>query len=157
MNSIIVKTAESAVKQDKNGRNYKTVTFTERVMMQTAFGLLEKPLSQCRSTSLNQYERNYLDQVDPGYSAPIFNPKNPNAGGYFEGKIETRNVREYDIEGRDGGIRTVNTYTTVVFGDTTSPAWDSTVNSAFKSKGHEVVEPVNTTVTINEAAEAATF
>jgi hypothetical protein len=156
MNHIIVKTAESAIKQDKNGRNYKTVTFTERTMLNTQFGPMPKPLSQCRSTSVNQYELNYLGQPDPGYSAPIFNERNPQAGGYFEGKIENRNVREYDIESKDGGIRAVNTYTTVVFGDTASPAWESTVKSAFKSRGHEVVEPVNTTV-VSQVEEAPVF
>lgn len=154
MNHIVVKTAETPVKQDKNGRNYKTVTFTERVMMNTAFGPLPKPLNQCRSTSVNQYEENYLGAKDPAYSSPIFNERNPQAGGYFEGKIETRNVAEYDIEARDGAIRTVNTYTTVVLGDTTSPAWENVVKSVFRSRGHEVVEPTNITIQETVAADA---
>ncbi len=157
MNHLVVKTSESAVKQDKNGRNYKTVNFTERVMLNTPFGLMPKPLSQCRSTKINQYELNYLDQTDPGYSAPIFNERNPQAGGYFEGKIETRNVREYDITDSKGDVRSVNTYTTVVLGDTTSPAWDNLVTSVFSSRGHEVVEPANTVIAENVIAEAATF
>jgi hypothetical protein len=155
MNQIVVKTAETPVKQDKNGRNYKTVTFKERAMLQTPFGPMPKPLSQCRSTSLNQYEENYLGQPDAGYNAPLFNERDPQRGGYFEGKIETRQVQEYDITDSKGDTRTVNTYTTVIFGDTTSPSWDSIVKSAFKSRKHEIVTPVATPVM--EVVESETF
>jgi hypothetical protein len=140
MTKFIIKTAESAVKTDKNTRKYKTVTFTEAGFMETPWGLVQKPNAQCVSTSVNCYENNYLEKMDLGWADPIFNPKNPTAGGIFEGAIEQRNVREYTITSADGTVRQVDTYKTVVFGNTESPSWESTVKAAFKSRGQEVVE-----------------
>ncbi len=140
MQKFIIKTAESVVKTDKNTRKYKTVTFTEAGFMETPWGLVQKPNAQCISTSVNCYEENYLNKMDLGWADPIFNPKNPTAGGIFEGAIEQRNVKEYTITSADGTVRQVDTYKTIVFGNTDSPSWESTVKSAFKSRGQEVVE-----------------
>ena len=139
MSNIVIKTAQSEVKQDKNVRNYKTVTFGEVRFIETPFGKMVIPASQARTTKINCYENNYLNKMDVGYNDPIFNQSNPTNGGWFAGSIETREVGEYDIPSADGGARTVNTYTTVVFGDTNSPAFESTVKSAFSSKGHNIV------------------
>jgi hypothetical protein len=140
MTKFIIKTAESAVKTDKNTKNYKTVTFTEAGFMETPWGLVQKPTAQCLSTSINCYEESYLGKMDLGWSEPIFNPKNPAAGGIFEGSIEQRNVKEYNITSADGTVRTVETYKTVVFGNTDSPSYENTVKAAFKSRNQEVVE-----------------
>lgn len=139
MSNIVVKIAQSELKKDKNQRNYKTVTFGEVRFIDTPFGKMTVPASQARQTKINCYENNYLGKMDVGYSDPIFNQSNPAAGGWFLGSIETRNVSEYDITASDGGVRTVSTYTTVVLGDTDSPAFESAVKSTFASKGHEVV------------------
>jgi hypothetical protein len=139
MSNIVVKTAQSEIKTDKNERKYRTVTFGEVRFIDTPFGKMVVPASQARQTKINCYENNYLNKMDVGYADPIFNQSNPAAGGWFLGSIETRNVSEYDITAADGGVRTVSTYTTVVFGDTTSPAYESTVKSAFNSKGHEIL------------------
>jgi len=138
--NFVIKTAESELKQDKNERNYKTVTFTEAVMMQTPWGLVPKPSTQCVSTKINCYEENYLGKEDPGYNDQIFDPQNPSLGGIFMGAIPQRQVEEYEIVSSDGTVRQVEVYKTVVFGDTTSPSWENTVKSAFRSRGHEVVE-----------------
>ena len=63
MSNYSIKTAESAVKQDKNKRNYKTVTFLEVVMMNTPFGIVQKPATQSRSNKINCYEKNYLNEI----------------------------------------------------------------------------------------------
>jgi hypothetical protein len=140
MAKFLIKTAESALKTDKNTRKYKTVTFTEAGFMETPWGLVQKPSAQCVSTAVNCYEENYLGRMDLGWNDPIFNPKNPAAGGIFEGSIEQRNVKEYTITSSDGGMRQVDTYKTVVFGNSDSPSYESTVKAAFKSRGQEVVE-----------------
>jgi len=144
MANYLIKTAESAVKQDKRTRNYKTVTFTEAVMMETPFGKVPKPSAQCISTSVNCYEKNYLEKEDLGWADPIFDPKNPAKGGIYEGAICQRPVEEYEIVSSDGSVRQVSTYKTVVFGNTDSPAFESTVKAAFKSRGHNIVEPTKT-------------
>ena len=140
MSNYLIKTAESNVKLDKRQRSYKTVTFTEAVMMETPFGKVPKPSAQCLSTSINCYQENYLGKMDLGWEDPIFNVKNPAAGGIYEGAICQRPVKEYEIIGQDGSIRQVSTYKTVVFGNTDSPAFESLVRSAFKSRGHEIIE-----------------
>jgi len=137
--NIIVKTAESEVKQDKNGRSYKTVSFSEQRMVDTPFGKMVLPTSQSRTTKINRYAQSYLNgEPEIGFNDPIFNQSNPAKGGWFLGSIETRKVNEYDITSDDGNVRAVDTYTTVVFGDSDSPAFESLVNSAFKSRGHEI-------------------
>lgn len=140
MSNIVIKVAQSEIKNDKNQRPYKTVTFGEVRFIDTPFGKMVVPATQARTTKINCYENNYLGKQDPGYADPIFNQSNPSNGGWFAGSIETRNVEGYDIPTADGGVRTVNTYTTVVFGDTDSPAFESAVKSAFSSKGHNVVD-----------------
>ena len=140
MSNIVIKTAQSEIKQDKNGRNYRTITFGEVRFIDTPFGKMVVPASQARTTKINCYENNYLNKMDVGYADAIFNQSNPANGGWFAGSIETREVGSYDIPTADGGVRTVSTYTTVVFGDTDSPAFESAVKSAFSSKGHNVVE-----------------
>lgn len=140
MSNYLIKTGQSEVKQDKNGKNYKTVSLTEVVMMKTPFGEIMKPASQTRTRNINAYEESYLNgKEQPGYSDPIFDPKNPLKGGLFMGSIETRMVQEYDIESADGSIRAVDKYTTVVFGDSDSPSFEADVKAAFKSQGHEIV------------------
>jgi hypothetical protein len=138
--NFVIKTAESEVKEDRNTRNYKTVTFTEAVMMQTPWGLVPKPSTQCVSTKINCYEENYLGKEDAGYNDPVFDPKNPSNGGIFMGAIPQRMVEEYEITSSDGGVRQVETFKTVVFGDTSSPSWENTVKAAFRSRGHEIID-----------------
>jgi len=152
--NTIVKTAQTEAKADKNGRNYKTVSFSEVKHVDTPFGRMLLPASQSRTVKINCYENSYLNKMDAGYADPIFNANNPANGGWFAGSIETREVVSYDITSADGSIKTVSTYTTAVFGDTDSPAYESLVKSAFKSKGHEVMSidaPVNNNVSALEA------
>jgi hypothetical protein len=155
--NTIVKTSQTEVKQDRNGRNYKTVAFSEVKHVDTPFGKMLLPASQSKTVKINCYENSYLNKMDAGYADPIFNANNPANGGWFAGSIETREVVGYDITSADGSTKTVTTYTTVVFGDTDSPAYESTVKAAFKSKGHEVMSidvPVNNNVSALEALRA---
>jgi hypothetical protein len=157
MSNVVIKTAESEVKLDKNGRKYKTVSFGEVKYIDTPFGKQLVPATQARTTKTNCYELNYLGKQDSGYADAMFNAANPANGGWFMGSIETREVKPYDITAADGSVRTVSTYTTVVFSDTDSPAHESAVKSAFASKGHEVMTgdvSVDKTATALEALRA---
>ncbi len=146
--NIIVKIAESELKQDKNGNSYKTVTFSEQRMVDTPFGKMALPTSQSRSTKINRYAKSYLNgEPEIGFNDPIFNSSNPTKGGWFMGAIETRKVNEYDITADDGSVRTVDTYTTIVFGDSDNPAFESLVKSSFKSRGHEIADQQSATPT----------
>ena len=157
MSNVVIKTAESEVKLDKNGRKYKTVSFGEVKYIDTPFGKMLVPSTQARTTKTNCYELNYLNKQDSGYADSLFNAANPTNGGWFMGSIETREVMPYDITAADGSVRTVNTYTTVVFSDTDSPAHESAVKAAFASKGHEIMTgdvSVNKTASALEALRA---
>ena len=157
MSNVVIKTAESEVKLDKNGRKYKTVSFGEVKYIDTPFGKMLVPSTQARTTKTNCYELNYLGKPDSGYADAMFNAANPTNGGWFMGSIETREVKPYDITAADGSVRTVNTYTTVVFSDTDSPAHESAVKASFSSKGHEIMTgdiSVNKTVSALEALRA---
>ena len=143
--SIVVKTAESAVKQDKNGKNYKTVTyekFGQEVIQDEILGTIVAE-GAIVSTAVNAYQESYLNGLpEPGYNQPIFDAKAPKNGGAFLGDIVTREVPAYSIDiknimGEVTGSRTVNSYKTVVFGDTRKPAeFELAVRAAFRSAGH---------------------
>ena len=155
--NTIVKTSQTEVKQDRNGRNYKTVAFSEVKHVDTPFGKMLLPASQSKTVKIKCYENSYLNKMDAGYADPIFNANNPSLGGWFAGSIETREVVSYDITSADGSTKTVSTYTTTVFGDTDSPAYESLVKSAFRSRGHEIMSidaPVNNNVSALEAMRA---
>lgn len=156
MANFVIKVAESPVKQDKNKRNYKTVTFQQAGFMETPWGLVPRPSNQCSQTAINCYEKNYLEKMDAGWSEPIFNPRNPAAGGVFQGDIVSREVEEYEIVDKiDGSVRQVSTFRTVVFGDTDqAQSFESAVKSAFRSRGHIVTgSPVKAAVNFGTPAE----
>jgi hypothetical protein len=150
MANFLIKIAESPVKKDKNTRSYKTVTFQQAGFMETPWGLVPRPANQCSQTAINCYQNNYLDKMDAGWGEPIFNPKNPAAGGIFQGDIVSRQVEEYEIVDKiDGGVRQVSSFKTVVFGDTNqAAAFESAVKSTFKSKGHTVTSSPVATVNV---------
>lgn len=113
MGKLLKKVAESAVKQDKNGRNYKTVTFeTNGIEIQKVGGRDVQVHVPVKSSSMNVYESSYLDNKEEfGYSLPL--------GSYVPGAIVTQNVEPYQIpDTRTGEMRTVSTYSAIVIGDT---------------------------------------
>ena len=66
MSNIVTKVAQSEIKQDKNGRNYKTVTFGEIKFIETPFGKMVVPATQAKTTKINCYENNYLGKMEIG-------------------------------------------------------------------------------------------
>lgn len=142
MASIIKKTAESKVKQDKNGRNYKTCTFSKMSLVEMEVPGVGKVIvhQPARETSVNLYEQSYLnDKEQLGYSVP----SNTEKQSYVMGDIVTRKVKSYSLNtvNRTTGeveTREVNTFTTVVFGNSDAGDWESQVRNAFRSRGHEL-------------------
>ncbi len=78
------------------------------------------------------YEKSYLDdKMQFGFDTQ--------KGESFLGDIVTRKVAAYSIEAEgDKPARTVNTFTTVVLGDTEGGDWESKVKAAFRNRGHEL-------------------
>ena len=142
MASIIKKTAESKMKSDKNGREYKTCTFSKmQVVEMEVPGIGKVAVNQpSRETSVNLYAQSYLDQKEQfGYSIPAGTDKH----SYLLGDIVTRAVKPYTLnvpDAQTGEItsREVNTFTTVVFGNSDSGDWETRIRAAFRSRGHEL-------------------
>lgn len=123
MGNLIKKVAESAVKPDKNGRNYKTITVaTLGTSVQNIPGVGNVTVhSPVKTASMNVYESSYLNnQEEFGYSLPV--------GSLMMGNIVTRTVEPYTIVNRENGeVRTVNTYTCAVLGDTDDEGFETLV------------------------------
>ena len=149
MSSIIKKTAESKIKSDKNGREYKTCTFAKMQMTEMnvpGVGLVAVH-QPARETSVNLYAQSYLDNKEQfGYAIPAGTDKQ----SYLFGDIVTRTVKPYELNIADPATgvittREVSTFTAVVFGNSSAGDWESRVRAAFRSRGHELIEnaPVN--------------
>ena len=129
----VVKVSEE--RQDKNGRNYKVITFQspqhKEVVDQTT-GEITLVRVPARRSSITRYQESYLDdQMHYMYDAEM--------GEKVPGAIVTRSVDEYEIDGRP-----VSTYSTVVLGMTDDSAFDAAIDAAFRSAGHNIAEVTNT-------------
>jgi hypothetical protein len=128
----VVKVSEE--RQDKNGRNYKVITFQspqhKEVVDQTT-GEITLVRVPARRSSITRYEESYLDdQMHYMYDAEV--------GEKVPGAIVSRPVAEYEIDGRP-----VSSYSTVVLGMTNEPGFEAQVRAAFKSAGHDLEEEVS--------------
>lgn len=147
---IVFKVAQGEIKSDKNGKNYRLVTFEK-----PSAEVIEDPIlgkitveGQNISTSVNRYAESYLDgKPEVGFAAPLFNANKPGDGGAFMGDIVTRATDPYEIPLGDfisnpnGETRTVNSYKTVVFGDTRNKdAFELAVRTAFRNAGHPLTD-----------------
>lgn len=125
----VVKVSED--RQDKNGRNYKLVTFQSpqhKEVVDITTGEVALVRVPARMSSITRYQESYLDDnMQYMYDAAV--------GEKIPGAIVTRPVAEYEIDGRP-----VYSYTTVVLGMTNEPSFESQVRAAFKSAGHEIEE-----------------
>ena len=149
--TVVKKSAESAVKFDKNGRSYKTCTFSKMGMREVELPGVGKVVIEDKpvETSVNLYEESYLDNKPHyGYHTAI--------GAYLSGDIVTRKVAPYTINSVNrttGEVteRVVDTYTTVVFCPigTDAAAFESIVATTFKSRGHEIAKESSVVMTAN--------
>lgn len=133
----VVKVSEN--RQDKNGRNYKVVTFQgpqHKEILDITTGELMTVRVPARTSSITRYEESYLDdKMQYMYDAEV--------GEKVPGAIVTREVPEYEINGRP-----VYSYSTVVLGMTSEPGFETQVLAAFKSAGHDLTtsdieQPIN--------------
>jgi len=129
----VVKVSEE--RQDKNGRNYKLITFQSpqhREVVDQTTGEITLVRVPARRSSITRYQESYLDdQMHYMYDAEM--------GEKVPGAIVTRSVDEYEIDGRP-----VSTYSTVVLGMTDDSAFDAAIDAAFRSAGHNIAEVTNT-------------
>jgi hypothetical protein len=147
---ILLKTDESDIKEDKNGKIYKTIELTKHGSqsgLEVIDGIEVMVEAKAIVTKTNVYEESYLDgKTELGFNAPIYDRSNPKAGGAFYGDIVTKTVEPYDIPLRDengeltGEVRTVTSYTTVVLGvkTTDTDRFEAAVNRAFANRQVQV-------------------
>lgn len=125
----VVKLSEE--RQDKNGRNYKLITFQSpqhREVVDVTTGEITLVRVPARTSSITRYEESYLDdKMQYMYDAAV--------GEKIPGAIVTRKVNEYEIDGNP-----VSRYTTVVLGMTNDEGFEAEITRAFKSAGHDLNE-----------------
>ena len=133
---------------DKNGKNYNRVT------VRPLAGAITNPITgevvpvidmKARVGSFNQYEDSYLTpgQEDPAYSAK--------EGTLLPGTIVSRSCPHYSFENKDGETVEADSYTTIVFGDTSDEKlFEAQVRSTFKSNDHELEEEIEITEEVAE-------
>ena len=142
-------TNRSEVKQDKNGRNYVTISLqgsgVEFVQLPT--GKVVSARVEVRpAIGRNGYEQSYLnDQPDFLWSCQ--------KGEDVAGAIVTRNVAPYEIPERIKGVETgkmitVTSYTTVVLGNTADDSFETKVAQTFARENHPLNTVVNTPVEV---------
>jgi|TARA_R110000851_G_scaffold36063_1_gene94388 hypothetical protein len=128
MNNLLQVTAVSEVKEDKNEREYKTVTISESPKYATLPNGVQVAIkSKLKSTSVNAYKNNYLDEQDM-----LWDSVN---GSYVEGSLVSRNVTPYSITSTRNNVETTRTVTSAsvpVFADATSATFETEVARAFK-------------------------
>jgi hypothetical protein len=139
--SFLTVTRLGDIVQDKNTRNYRQVFFKteDQKAIKTATGKTIIVKTASKESSINAYEQSYLNDK-PDFAWGL------KPGDNVLGDIVTRTVVPYDIEGQDGNIREVSTYTRVVFGDTTSPSFEGEVQRVFNSQGRILVNQPTTMV-----------
>lgn len=121
------------IRQDKNGRSYKHVVLTglEEESFVLPSGKVITATKPVTPSAVIGYEENYLGNQDFTWTL--------SKGKTVFGAIVTRNVPAYEITGQDGVTRTVNTYKSVVFGDTRDTvAFEAEVRRTFKAAGHNL-------------------
>lgn len=165
---ILVKIGESSVKQDKNGKNYKTVTFREisatETIIDPVLGPIQVTGSKTLETKINVYESNYLNQTaDWGYNNPVFEDGKPIPQGCATfGGIVQLSVKPYDIEVLDvmglptGDVRKVDSFKTAVLGDSRKEEeFELATRVAFRNSGHPLTEADEILLKEQEARRAA--
>lgn len=130
----------SEVKEDKNDVAYKTLRAKAE-----AFFMIHDPETNkmervlnpaAKETAFNQWEKSYDSKLngapDAAYEAKV--------GSRLAGTIVTRKVPSYEITDSDSGeVKTVDSYTTAVFGDTSEEeAFEIATLATFKRNGHEI-------------------
>ena len=145
MAKLIVKYLEilsnvPAENEDKNGKNYNRVT------VRPLAGAITNPITgevvpvvdmKARTGSFNQYEDSYLT---PGQEDPAFSAKE---GTLLPGAIISRSCTPYSFENKDGEMVNAESYTTIVFGDTSDEAlFENNVKATFKANDHELEETI---------------
>jgi hypothetical protein len=139
----VVKVSEQ--RQDKNGRNYKLVTFQSpqhKEVVDVTTGEVMLVRMPARASSITRYEESYLDDKMHYMYDAVEGEKVP-------GAIVTRSVEEYEIDDRP-----VSVYTTVVLGMTNEPSFESQVRAAFQSAGHKLDDNKSATLPVEERVTA---
>lgn len=132
-----VKSTETRTDKNEKPYNYVMVAGDEQEVFVLPNGKTFTALKPAQTSAFIAYQENYLGNQDFGWTVKT--------SDVLMGAIVSRTVAPYEIKGTDGVTRTVNTYKTVVLGDTRDEAsFEIAVRNAFRNAGHslEYVEAV---------------
>lgn len=123
---------------DKNGRAYRTIKvqpLASTITDPSTGEVLPVIDMNSRPGTFNQWEDSYLiDGPDLAYNAQ--------PGTLIPGAVVTRGVEPYSFIDKDGiEVTDKETYTTLVFGDTSDEvAWETAVKTAFRRADHQLLD-----------------
>lgn len=131
MSNVLIVTGISEVKTDKNDREYKTIQVTKvehKEIVNPLNGQKTIAIGNKRTSAFNAYKENYLGNMDLGWESK--------KGEVLLGDLVTRKTTDYIIETADG-IKTVNSATVVVIGDSEDTVtFEKNVVRAFNSAAY---------------------
>lgn len=132
--AVLTVVGKSEVKEDKNGRAYVTVTFKgdDEKYITLPNGKVRTVKMKSRTSAKNAYQESYLNE-QPDFEWGL------KVGDEVLGAIVTRETDEYDIATPDGEIRTVNSYSRVIMGDSTDPSFETVIKREFAAQGRIIV------------------
>tara|TARA_R110001606_G_scaffold1789_4_gene6871 strand:+ start:1191 stop:1607 length:417 start_codon:yes stop_codon:yes gene_type:complete len=116
---------------EKINKNYRTVSVRENQMSQFTKpdGTQGIAKGVAKTGTIVVWENRWDDGFnDLGYDETV--------GSYLMGSVVRRKVLPYALP--DGQV--VNSYKTVVLGDTTDPSFELNIDRAFKRANHEIME-----------------
>jgi hypothetical protein len=136
--SLLTVVAVSEPREDKNNKTFKMIT-----LQNPAYKMIEKAdivtgevkkmlvLTPALKASHTAYKESYLDGAPEWLDSA-------KVGDLIEGRIERKAVEPYEFTGREGETKIANSYTCVVFGDSSQVNWDDLVKAAFERNGHKL-------------------
>lgn len=133
--SLLKVIAISELRKDKNNKEYNVVTVQNpqfKVEVNQLTGEVETILTRALTSTATAYHESYLDGAPEWLTAA-------KVGVMIEGRVEKRAVPQYEFTGRDSQPVLSNTYSCVVFGDTSQENWENLVKATFRRNGHQMI------------------
>ena len=140
--SNLLKVNSIEIREDKKGNPYKFIEVANypHKLMLGPDGTQVKVRQMARTIGITAWDKREVTMEDGtkyDFKAdPSFALEDKES---FAGDIVTRKVPAYDIADDNGEVRTVDTYSCVVFGDTDDkPGFEAAISKEFKRRDHDL-------------------
>ncbi len=137
--SNLLKVSKIEIRKDKNDNPYKYIEVSNypHKLVIGPDGTNVKVRQMSRTIAITAWDKRIVGEYS-FVKAPAFDLEE---GESFEAEIVTREVPGYEIADNDGEVRTVNTYTCVVFGNSDDKkSFNAAVLQEFSRREHSLSE-----------------